>query len=69
MRHFREPSVEALVIGAKRAATVSIANDENFHQLLENMMDLTRANLEDLSLYRASWLHQLKVVANIVTLP
>ena len=32
------------------------------------MMDLTRANLEDLSLYRASWLHQLKVVANIITL-
>ena len=32
------------------------------------MMDLTRANLEDLSLYRANWLHQLKVVANIVTM-
>ena len=35
------------------------------------MMDLTQANLEDLSLYRANWLDQLKVVAkiNIITLP
>ena len=33
------------------------------------MMDLTQANLEDLSLYRANWLDQLKVVAKIITLP
>ena len=52
---------EGAVIGAKKSTTVNIANDENFAQLLDNMMDLTNSQLDSLSLYRSSWMDQLKV--------
>ena len=52
---------EGAVIGAKKSTTVNIANDENFAQLLDNMMDLTNSQLDDLSLYRSNWMDQLKV--------
>ena len=52
---------EGAVIGAKKSTTVNIANDENFATLLDNMMDLTNSQLDSLSLYRSSWMDQLKV--------
>ena len=53
---------QGAVIGAKKTTTVNIANDENFAQLLNNMMELTNSQLDGLSLYRSSWTDQLKVL-------
>ena len=49
------------MIRAKKSTTVNIVNDENFAKLLDNMMDLTNSQLDSLSLYRSSWMDQLKV--------
>ena len=50
--------------GAKFAdisrTTVTIADDEEFQDILDNMMALTNANLSELSLYQSSWSKQLK---------
>ena len=62
-------SCEGAVIGAKRSTIVTIANDELFNQTLDNIMDLTQANLEDLKLYRSSWLEQIKVFMKIFPSP
>ena len=39
---------------------VTIANDENFNNLVDNMMNLTETNLNDLSIYRSNWSEQIK---------
>ena len=54
-------SCEGAVIGAKRSTIVTIANDELFNETLDNIMDLTHANLNDLKLYQSSWMEQMKV--------
>lgn len=40
--------------------TVTIVDDSEFQNLLDNMMDLTNVNLTELSLYQSSWKQQLK---------
>ena len=57
---------QGAVIGAKKTTTVNIANDENFAQLLNNMMELTNSQLDGLSLYRSSWTDQFKVLKCII---
>ena len=34
---------------------VTITNDENFNTMVDNMMDLTESNLEDLNMYSSNW--------------
>ena len=58
-------SCEGAVIGAKKSTIVTIANDELFNETLDNIMDLTQANLEDLKLYQSSWMEQIKVFMKI----
>ena len=51
---------EGAKFGAIKVARVTIANDEEFQEILANMMALTNANLSDLSLYQSSWTQQIK---------
>lgn len=57
------------MIGAKSSTIVTIANDELFNKTLNNIMDLTQANLEDLKLYQSSWMEQIKVFIEIFPSP
>ena len=60
-------SCEGAVIGTKSSTIVTIANDELFNQTLDNIMDLTQANLEDLKLYQSNWMDQIKVLFLILS--
>ena len=51
---------EGAYTGSRRKTIVTIANDENFNEILDNMMDLTTASLDDISLFRSSWSDHLK---------
>ena len=51
---------EGAYTGSRRKTIVTIANDENFNQILDNMMDLTTASLDDISLFRTSWSEHFK---------
>ena len=51
---------EGAKFGAVHVARVTIANDEEFQEILANMMELTNANLSELSLYQSSWSQQIK---------
>ena len=53
---------EGAEIGSRSHTMVTIANDENFNNLVDNMMNLTEDNLSDLSIYRSSWSDHIKVV-------
>ena len=55
-------SCEGALIGTKSSTIVTIANDELFNETLDNIMDLTQANLEDLKLYQSNWMDQIKVL-------
>ena len=55
-------SCEGALIGTKSSTIVTIANDELFNETLDNIMDLTQANLEDLKLYQSNWTEQIKVL-------
>ena len=55
-------SCEGALIGTKSSTIVTIANDELFNETLDNIMDLTQANLEDLKLYQSNWMEQIKVL-------
>ena len=48
-------------IGGRKKSRVTIANDDELNKTLDNIMDLTQANLEDLKLYPSSWIEQIKV--------
>ena len=48
-------------IGGRKKSRVTIANDDEFNKTLDNIMDLTQANLEDLKLYPSTWIEQIKV--------
>ena len=52
---------EGATIGEKRATAVTITNDENFNSMVDNMMDLTESNLEDLNMYSSNWGEMIKV--------
>ena len=51
---------EGAKLGNIKTTKVTIADDEEFQTILNNMMELTNANLNDLSLYQSSWSQQLK---------
>ena len=54
-------SCPGAVIGTRKSTIVTITNDEEFNKTLDNIMDLTQANLEGLKLYQSSWIGQIKV--------
>ena len=54
------------MIGTKRSTIITIANDEEFNKTLDNIMDLTQANLDGLKLYQSSWKEQIKVLGLVV---
>ena len=65
--YFEVQLYEILGVGAEGAkfgdiamTTVTIADDDEFQDILDNMMALTNANLSELSLYQSSWSKQLK---------
>ena len=39
---------------------MTIANDEEYEEIINNMIALTEAQLSELSLYQSSWTKQLK---------
>ena len=51
---------EGARFGSVKIARVTIANDEEFQEILANMMKLTNDNLSELSLYQSSWSQQIK---------
>ena len=55
-----ETNCEGAKFGKIFRTTVTIVDDEEFQDVLDNMMDLTNVNLSELSLYQTSWLKQLK---------
>ena len=55
-----EVNCEGAKLGDISRTTVTIANDEEFQEILDNMLALTNANLSELSLYQSSWKKQLK---------
>ena len=38
---------------------MTIADDEEFRDILANMMEMTNANLSEMSLYQSSWTQQI----------
>lgn len=56
-----ETNCQGAKIGSRNFTMVTIANDENFNNLVDNMMNLTEITLDDLSIYRSSWSDQIKV--------
>ena len=38
---------------------MTIADDEEFQEILANMMEMTSANLSEMSLYQSSWTQQI----------
>ena len=55
-----ETNCEGAKFGKISRTTVTIVDDGEFQDLLDNMMDLTNANLSELSLYQSSWVKQMK---------
>ena len=55
-----ELSNEGCKFGSIPRTTVTIANDEEYQQIIDNMIALTNKQLEELSLYQTSWSKQLK---------
>lgn len=53
-------SNEGCKFGAIPRTTVTIANDEEYQQIIDNMIALTNKQLEELSLYQTSWVKQIK---------
>ena len=51
---------EGAKIGGMQRTKVTIADDEEFQEVLTNMMEMTNANLSDMCLYQSSWSQQLK---------
>ena len=51
---------EGAKFGSVKVARVTIADDEEFQEILANMMEMTSANLSELSLYQSSWTQQIK---------
>ena len=51
---------EGAYIGSRKTTIVTIANDENFNEILDNMMDLTTESLDDISLFSSSWPDHIK---------
>ena len=51
---------EGAKFGSVKMARVTIADDEEFQEILVNMMEMTNANLSELSLYQSSWTQQIK---------
>ena len=51
---------EGAKFGNAQKTKVTIADDEEFQEVLSNMMEMTNANLSDMCLYQSSWSLQLK---------
>ena len=51
---------EGAKFGSVTKTKVTIADDEEFQEVLSTMMELTNSNLSDLCLYQSSWTQQLK---------
>ena len=55
-----ELSSEGAKLGSIPRTTVTIANDDEYQQIIDNMIALTNKQLEELSLYQTSYIKQIK---------